>query len=430
MFGLIDGNNFYASCERIFRPELRNKPVVVLSNNDGCAIARSNEAKALGIKMGQPYFQIKHLEQEVGLHTFSANFVLYGDISNRIVNICRRFCQEVEVYSVDESFLSFHGYTYVDLQTHCEELRNTILKGLDVPCSIGIAPTKTLTKVANKIAKKFPEKTKGVYILDNKKKIEAALKWFPLEDVWGIGRRYYDRFSKIGIITAWDFTQLPEDYVKKEMGIYGVRMHRELRGISQYDISTVRKPKKGIGTTRTFDVRTNDLDVLKERISTFAFKCSEKLRKQNSCCRFVTVWVTTDKHKTDLKQYSNSFTVALVNPSSSAIELSKSAIKALEKIFLPYFQYKKAGVMVTEFVPDNERMTSLFGEDVHEKHKPIMAVIDNMNKRLGSDKIKLASMDIQKTWKMNQKNLSPRYSTDLNQIISVNSLPIAKDRDV
>lgn len=420
MFGLIDGNNFYASCERIFRPELRKVPVVVLSNNDGCAIARSNEAKKLGIKMGEPYFQIQHLEKEAGLKVFSANFVLYGDISNRVVNICRRYCQDVEVYSVDESFLDFHGYPYVDLQKHCEDLREFILSGLDLPTSIGLAPTKTLAKVANKIAKKFPEKTNSVYMIDTPERIEKALKWFPLEDIWGIGRRYYERFSARGIKTAWDFTQLPEAFVQKEMGIYGVRMHKELRGIPQYDLS-VPKPKKGIATTRTFDKRTSDLSELEERVSTFAYKCSEKLRKQKSCCRYLTVWITTDRFKQDLKQYSNSITRTLPNPSNSAIDLSKVAKEALNKIYLPYFQYKKAGVMVTEFVPETARMTSLFERDNFDNHKPLMEVIDVMNKRLGGEKLKLASMDVQRTWKMNQKNLSPRYSTDLNQVIKVNA---------
>lgn len=418
MFGLIDGNNFYASCERIFRPDLRGKPVIVLSNNDGCAIARSNEAKALGIGMGVPAFQISDIIKEHNVAVFSANFILYGDISNRITNICRRYCQDIEVYSIDESFLDFHGYDHIDLQTHCEELREYVLNGLDIPTSIGIAPTKTLCKVANKIAKKFPEKTKSVYIIDSAKKIEKALKWFPLGDVWGIGRRYNERFAKIGIKTAWDFTQLPEQFVQNEMGIYGLRMHRELRGIPQYGL-TESKPKKGIATTRTFDKRTDDLEILRERVSTFAYKCAEKLRKQNSCCQYVTVFIHTDRFKTDLKQYSNSVTITLSNPSNSSIELAKASIKALEKIYLPHFQYKKAGVMVTEFVPDTERMTSLFDEDLHDKHKPIMAVIDKMNRRLGADKIKLGSMDVQRTWKMNQKNLSPRYTTDFNQILKI-----------
>ncbi|MGC4129201.1 MAG: Y-family DNA polymerase [Bergeyella sp.] len=418
MFGLIDGNNFYASCERIFRPELRDKPVVVLSNNDGCVIARSNEAKALGIPMGAPAFQIEDIVQKEKVFSFSANFILYGDISNRIVNICRRYCKDIEVYSIDESFLDFNGYTYTNLQEHCEELRNYILNGLDIPCSIGLAPSKTLAKVANKIAKKYPEKTKSVYMIDTPEKIEKALKWFPLEDIWGIGRRYNERFSKMGIQTAWDFTQLPEKFVQKEMGIFGLRMHKELRGIPQYDLSEP-KAKKSIATTRTFEKRIDDIEYLKERISTFAYKCSEKLRRQNSCCRYVTVFIKTDRFKPDLKQYSNSITLTLLNPSNSAIELSKSAVNALEKIYMPFFQYKKAGVIVSEFVPETERMTSLFDTDFHEIHSPLMLVMDKLNKRIGSDKVKLASMDVQRTWKMNQKKLSPRYTTDLNQIIKV-----------
>lgn len=418
MFGLIDGNNFYASCERIFRPELRDKPVVVLSNNDGCAIARSNEAKQLGIKMGQPYFQIRHLEQEAGLKVFSANFILYGDISNRIVNICRRYCRDVEVYSIDESFLDFHGYPHHNLQQHCEDLRETVLRGLDIPVSIGLAPTKTLAKVANKIAKKFPYKTNSVYLIDTPAKIEKALKWFSLDDVWGIGRRYFERFSARGIKTAWDFTQLPEDFVQKEMGIYGLRMHKELRGIPQYEL-TEAKPKKGIATTRTFDKRTDDLKDLEERVSTFAYKCAAKLRKQRSCCRYVTVFIVTDRFKPDLKQYGNSLTITLANPTNSAIDLSKAAKEALHRIYLPYYQYKKAGVIVTEFVPETARMTSLFEKDRFAEHAPIMQVMDRMNRRLGADKIKLASMDVQRTWKMNQKNLSPRYTTDLNQLLTV-----------
>lgn len=421
MFGLIDGNNFYASCERLFRPDLRDKPVIVLSNNDGCAIARSQEAKDLGIKMGAPAFLIEDIIKNHNVAVFSANFILYGDISNRIVNISRRYCQDIEVYSVDEQFLGFQGYEYLNLKDHCNDLRNTVYNGLDIPCSIGLAPTKTLAKVANKIVKKHSDELGHTYVIDSQNKIEKALKWLPMEDVWGIGRKYAERFSKIGIKKAWDFTQLPEAYVQKQMGVYGLRMHKELRGIPQYDLSE-KKNKKGIGTSRTFDKRTADLEVLKERISTFAFKCSEKLRKQNSCCNFVTVFITTDRFKLDLKQYSNSITIALPNPSSSAIELSAMALKGLEKIFLPFFQYKKAGVMLTEFVPDNERLSSLFDEDLHEKHKPIMTVIDRMNRRLGADKIKLGSMDIQRTWKMNQKNLSPCHSTDINQLLKVKAV--------
>lgn len=421
MFGLIDGNNFYASCERVFNPSLRKRPVVVLSNNDGCVIARSNEAKALGIPMGAPFFKYQQLIQENGVAVFSANFVLYGDLSNRMVNIARRYCKDIEVYSIDEAFLDLHGYEHFDLYDHCLKLRTNILNGLDIPTSVGVAPTKTLAKVANKIAKKFPERTNGVYILDTPKKIEKALQWFPLEDVWGIGRRLNEKFQRQGVRTAWDFVQLPESYVYSVMGILGTRVQRELRGESQYEL-TVPKSKKGIATTRTFDKMTDDLEVLKERISTFAYKCSEKLRAQGSCCNHITVFLRTNFFREDMNQYSNSITITLPNPTNSAIELNKYALMALEKVYRSDFLYKKAGVMVSSFVPETERITSLFEEDYHQKHQPIMKVMDYMNKRLGEDKVKLASMDLQRTWKMHQKNLSKRYSTDIRQVIVIKAI--------
>lgn len=418
MFGLIDGNNFYASCERVFNPSIRNKPIVVLSNNDGCAIARSNEAKALGIPMGAPYFQIQDIVKAHDVKVFSANFVLYGDLSNRMFNITRRYCKDIEVYSIDEAFLDFNGYEYFNLEEHCLELRSKVLNGLDIPTSIGIAPTKTLAKVANKIAKKYTDRTKGVYVLDTPKKIEKALKWFPFEDVWGIGRRYFEKFKKDGVKTAWDFTQLPESYIHKIMGIVGVRMYKELKGEPQYGL-TVPKSKKSIATTRTFEKMTDDEEYLKERISTFAFKCAQKLRQQKSCCAHITVFLTTNYFREDLRQYSNSITITLPNPSNSSIELAKYAHIALEKIYKKDYLYKKAGVIVSSFVPDNERIVSLFDEDLHQKHYTLMKVVDKMNHRLGGDKIKLASMDIQRTWKMNQKNLSQRYSTDIRQVIEI-----------
>jgi DNA polymerase V len=289
------------------------------------------------------------------------------------------------------------------------ELREDVFKGLDLPTSIGLAETKTLAKVANKIAKKFPEKTRSVYSIDSPAKIEAALKWFPLEDIWGIGRRYYDRFIKYGVHTAWDFVQLPDDFLRDEMGIYGVRMKKELLGIRQYEM-TVSEPKKNIATTRTFDTGHAEYDYVWERVSTYASECARKLREQNSCCKHVTVFITTDRYKMDQVQYSNSFTITLPNPSNSGIEISKAAKKALDQIFIDGLKYRKAGVITGTFVPDNERMTSLFDEDNHEKHAPLMKTIDSLNNRLGKQKVKLASMDIQKTWKMDQKHLSPIYT--------------------
>lgn len=408
MIALIDGNNFYASCERIFNYEWRSRPVVVLSNNDGCAIARSNEAKALGIPMGEPYFKLKHFEKSHGLVVCSANFVLYGDISNRVVQITRRYCNDIEVYSIDESFLFLDGYS--NPYERMVDLRRDVLQGLDLPTSIGIAPSKTLAKVANKIAKKFPDKTGSVYMIDTYKKLEAALKWFPLEDIWGIGRRYHERFKNSGAHTAWDFTKFPDDFLRNEMGILGVRMKKELLGEAQYTM-TVPEPKKMISTTRTFDTGHAEYDYVHERVSTFASECARKLREQKSCCRHVTVFIMTDRFKQNQVQYSDSFTVTLPNPSNSSIEISKYAKKALDKIFIPGPKYRKAGVITGTFVPENERMTSMFDLDNHDRHAPIMQAMDMMNNRLGKQKIKLASQDIQRTWKMEQKHLSQRYST-------------------
>lgn len=408
MIALIDGNNFYASCERIFRYDCRNKPVVVLSNNDGCAIARSNEAKALGIKMGEPYFKIKHFEKSHGLYVFSANFVLYGDISNRVVQIVQRYCNDIEVYSIDESFLFLDGYS--DQENRMRQLRNDVLKGLDLPTSIGMAETKTLAKVANKIVKKFPKELGSVFKIETKSQIEKALRWFPVEDLWGIGRQYEIKLKKFGVKKAWDFVQLPDDFLRDEMGIYGVRMKKELLGDRQYEM-TIPEPKKNIATTRTFDRANADYNYVCERISTYASECARKLREQKTCCKHVTVFVITDRFKVDQPQYSNSFTVTIPNPSNSAIEISKFAKKALDKIFIHGFKYRKVGVITGTFVPDTERLTSMFDEDLHEKHAPLMLAIDQINKTLGTHKVKLASMDIQKTWKMDQKHLSPKYST-------------------
>lgn len=408
MIALIDGNNFYASCERIFRPDWRDKPLVVLSNNDGCAIARSSEAKALGIAMGEPYFKLKHFEKTHGLIVRSARFDLYGNISNRVVQIVKRYCKDIEVYSIDESFLFLDGY-YNSFEK-MQELRREVLGGLDLPTSIGMAPTKTLAKVANKIVKKYPKELGSVYKIETQSQIEKALRWFPVQDLWGIGRQYDKKFTQFGIKKAWDFVQLPDDFLRKEMGIYGVRMKKELLGKRQYEMST-SKPKKNIATTRTFDKSYSDYEYVAERVSTYASECARKLRQQNSCCKNVTVFITTDRYKIHHSQYSNSFTITLPNPSYSSIEIIKSAKKALDMIFVQGLQYRKAGVIIGSFVNENERMISLFDQDIHEKHTPIMKTMDLLNEKFGTQKVKLGSMDIQKTWKMEQKNLSPKYHT-------------------
>lgn len=403
MIALVDANNFYASCETFYNVKFRGKPLVVLSNNDGCVVARSKEAKELGIKMSEPKFKITHFVKSHGLIICSGNFQLYGELSNRMKSIINRYCDQVESYSVDESFIFGDGYS--DLENRMIEMRNKIFTGLDLATSVGIAPTKTLSKVANKIVKTFSADLGHVYTIDSQEKIEKALKWFPIGDVWGIGRKYEKRFLNYGVKKAIDFVNLPDAFLKKEMGVYGIRMKSELLGNREYDISYSEKNKQ-IATTRTFDNSTDDFDFITERIVTFASECSRKLRNQQSCCRHITVFLTTNFFRPDLPQYSNSFTITLPNPYNSSIEISKHAKIALEKVYKKGYQYKKAGVILSTFVPENERIISLYDADLFPKQKPVMDALDSINRKLGIPKVKLAGMNLDRTWIMKQEHLS------------------------
>lgn len=403
MIALVDANNFYASAEGFYNVKYRGKPLVVLSNNDGCVIARSNEAKKLGIPMGEPKFKILHFVKSHALIICSANFQLYGELSNRMKSIINRYCDQTENYSIDENFLFLDGYS--DIENKMLEMRDKIFRGLDLPTSIGIAPTKTLAKVANKIVKKYSSELGHVYTIDSQDKIEKALKWLPIGDIWGIGRRYEQRFHNHGVKKAIDFVRLPDQFLKKEMGIFGIRMKNELLGNKQYDIS-FKEPNKQIATTRTFDNATDDFEFIEERIVTFSSECSKKLRIQNSCCRHVTVFLTTNFFRPDLPQRSSSFTITLPNPYNSSIEISKYAKIALNKIYKKGFDYKKAGVILSTFVPENERIISLYDTDLFPKHKPVMDAMDSINNKLGVPKVKLAGMNLERTWIMRQEFLT------------------------
>ena len=417
MFALADCNNFYASCQRVFEPKLIGKPVVVLSNNDGCVIARSNEAKALGIPMGAPAFEYEQLFIKNNVTVFSANFALYGDMSQRVMSILSEYSPEVEIYSIDEAFLNFDGFENFNLQTYCEEIQRKVTKWTGIPISIGIAPTKALAKVANRIAKKYPEKTNSVYIIDTEEKRIKALKWLKVEDVWGIGRQHAKRLNAINIITAFDFTELPDYWVKNNMAIVGVRLKHELQGIPSIEMETIH-PKKSIATTRTFDNNYKEYSQLKERVTTFAVSCAEKLRKQKSCCNSIMVFIHTNYHRKDLEQYSQSIVMKLPYPTNSAIELSKFCIQGLQRIFKKGYYYKKAGVIVMDFVPENSKQLKIF-ENSDPRHVPLMQTVDFINASFGQQRVKLAGQDLKKMWKMKQEKLSPRYTTKLDEIITI-----------
>ncbi len=421
MFALLDCNNFFVSCERVLDPSLQEVPVVVLSNNDGCVVSRSNEAKALGIPMGAPVFKYRELFEQHGVKCFSAKFEYYNFKSQQVSAIASEFSPNFEIYSIDELFLDFHGFKYFNLEEYSQNIKDLILQKTKIPVSIGIAPTKTLAKVANRIAKKYPDKFQGVCTLDTTEKIEKALQWLEIGDVWGIGRRLGNKMKDAGVYKAADLLKKPEIWVRKLMGIHGVRMINELKGIKQLELDSPSK-KQSIATTRSFMEMISDKEMLRERVETFAFSCAEKLRKQNSCCKVISVFLQTNRFRKDLPEYKNGFSVVLPNPSSSSIVLSKAANAIFEAIYKDGFLYKKAGVMVSDFVPENQRLINIFEEDVENKHLPIMKAMDSLNKKYGKNKIRLASQNGKPTYE--RKLLSPEYE----EFLKSNTLPEANFR--
>ncbi len=418
MFALIDCNNFYVSCERVFNPKLNNKPVVVLSNNDGCAISRSNEAKALGIPMGAPAFKYEKIFRENNVQIFSSNFPLYGDMSSRVMSILSKFTPNIEIYSIDEAFLKFEGFENYDLESYCQEIKNMVFKWTGIPISIGIAPTKALAKVANRIAKKFPNQTKGVYLINSKQKRIKALKWLNIGDVWGIGFRHSKRLKNIKINTAHDFINLEDAWVRKNMSVVGLRLKKELEGKSVLGLEEVRSPKKAIATTRSFEGTITDYEKIKERVSTFAICCAEKLRAQNSNCNSIYVFVRSNKFQKNKIQYRNGILMTIPFSTNSNMVISKYAVEGLKKIFKQGINYKKAGAIVMGLDSSNNHQLNLF-ENEDPKHKYLMKTIDFIQKKEGQSKIKLASQDLRKRWKMKQEKLSPNYTCKMNDIIKV-----------
>ena len=417
MYALIDCNNFYVSCERIFNPTLSNQAVVVLSNNDGCVISRSEEAKQLGISMGAPFFQYKSLFQKNNVKIFSSNYSLYADISERVMNILYKYTPDIEVYSIDESFLKFNGYDdFFNIEKIAHQIKQEILKGVGVPTCVGLGPTKALAKIANRIAKKFPKQLNGIYSIDSEEKRIKALKWITIEDVWGIGRRLAARLRFLNINNAYDFTQLSDQYIRKEFSVVELRLKKELLGESVLKLEDI-KNKKNIATTRSFEHDENDFEFVKERVVTFASSCAEKLRKQNSNANLISVFIQTNPQKETL-QYRRNVVLKLPFASNSSITLAKYAIKGLEQIYKEGFAYKRAGVIVSGITDANQKQLNLFSDE-DSRHQELMKTIDGLNRKIGETKIKLGSQDLERTWKMRQEHLSKNYTTNINQLIEI-----------
>ena len=421
MYALVDCNNFYASCERVFQPKLNGKPVAILSNNDGCVISRSNEAKEAGVPMGAPAFQIKELVKEKKVTLFSSNYALYGDLSNRVMAILNQFTPNLEIYSIDEAFLNFDGLNVLEYHNYGIQIKNRIQKWVGIPVCIGFAETKALSKVANKIAKKFQDRTQGVYVIDTEEKRIKALKWTKIEDVWGIGYRMNKKMKLRNIKTALDFIQPQhEAWIKREMGVVGLRLKYELEGKSVLDLEPILNQKKSISVTRSFPKQIADFDLLRERVATFASVCAEKLRKQNSCCHTIIVLLVVDRHSVQTSKYYFNLAVTLPFSTNSTLTISNTAIAILKKLYVgnENIKFKKAGVIVTELIDEDKKQFQLFEEE-NPKHLALMKVMDKLNTKIGTKKVKLATQDLTLTWNMNQKLLSHKFTTNFKEILEI-----------
>lgn len=417
MFALVDCNNFYASCERVFNPSLNGKPVVVLSNNDGCVIARSNEAKQLGIKMGEPAFKIVDFLEKNKVAVFSSNYQLYGDMSQRVMNMLAQFTPEIEIYSIDEAFLNLSGLC-IDPEAYAQQIRKSIFKGTGIPVSVGIGFTKVLAKMANHYAKKNPE-NKGIFVLAGQEKIDACLKQFEAKEVWGIGRQYASLLLENDVKTAWDLINMPENWIRKQMTVVGLRIKKELEGISCLPMELIVPTKKAICTSRSFGESQTELEPIKEAVATFASKCAHKLRKQQTCAGVMMVFIHTNGFKNEEPQYAQNFVYKLPVATNSSFELIKYALFALQHIFKKGYHYKKAGVIVSEIVPATQVQGSLFDTVDRQQHSVIMKMMDQINCRYGSNTLKIAAQGSGWKWRLRQEKLSRCYTTRLNEIIEV-----------
>jgi DNA polymerase V len=418
MVALIDANNFFVSCERVFNPKLKGKPVIVLSNNDGCTVSRSNEAKALGIKMGVPLFEIRELVRKEKVHVFSSNYTLYGDLSDRMMQIIASTWPEIETYSIDEAFIDLRGYPESMLPDLAARVRSTILQWIGLPVSIGIAPTKVLAKVASKVAKKNGS---GVCALMNRPGIEEALKSFPVEDLWGVGRRYSVKLNSYGIITAYQLSRQSAPWVNKIMTVNGLRIHQELNSIPCIPVERFTAKRKAIGSAKGFGITVSDLGELKEALSTYTSTCAAKMRVQNHAASVLTVFLQTNYFNKQEKQYSGFKTISLPTPTSLSPTLIKYALHALKEIFRPGFNYKRVGILLTGFVPDTTIQEDLFDCLIdRSKLTSIQKTIDKINTRYDRNQLWFACQGLNtKRWKMKQEKLSPKFTTSIKEILEV-----------
>ena len=411
ILALVDCNSFYASCEKVFVPSLANKPVVVLSNNDGCVIARSAEAKAFGIPMGKPAFECRELFRRHDVAVFSSNYTLYGDLSARVMKTLATFTPSLEVYSIDEAFLDLTGMPY-DVVAYSQHIRETVRRWTGIPVAIGLGPTKTLAKVANKLSKKNSD-LDGVLDFGASPNPDGLLEQVPVGDVWGIGRRYAAMLERYGVVNARQFRDLPRDFVKRKMTVGGLHTLLELQGIPCIDLESIAPAKKSVTASRSFGQPVTRIEEMREALAVYTSRAAERLRKARMVANGVTVWVQTNNFIEGEPQYANSAFSALPGASAHTSEILQVAMQVLERIFRKGYRYKKAGVMLSGLEPIGCRQLSLLDPvpPSDPKAERLMAVLDRANARWGRDTLRLAACGIKQDWKMKQAARSPKYTT-------------------
>jgi DNA polymerase V len=422
MKAIVDCNSFYAACERVFKPALHGKPVVVLSNNDGCIVSRSDEAKQLGVGMAAPYYQSKGIIEQHGVAVFSSNYHLYGDMSWRVMETLRMLAPDVEVYSVDEAFLDLDGIDETLLQEYGMMLKKTTEQWTGIPVSVGIAPTKVLSKVANRLAKKNKQSTGGVMVLPTPAHQREALERTAVEDIWGVGRESAKKLKLFNILNGWQLRNMSEEWAKKNLGgIVGIRLIRELNGEPCIEMKDPLKSKKMIATTRMFGKPVFELKQLKEAVATYTTRAAEKLRRQHAAAKIINVFVVTNDYGNDYQYAPRTRGTYTTLPAASSIthELISHALPLVEQLFKKGSRYLKAGVMLSGIVPDTAVQSNMFEPPAPGNMRKLMSMIDNVNFSMRDDVVKFAAAGTAKNWKMRQEKRSARFSTRWEEIKTV-----------
>lgn len=431
-FALIDGNNFYVSCERLFNPRLHARPVVVLSNNDGCCVARSNEAKAMGIAMGTPYFKIRHDYEASGGLALSSNYTLYADLSARMMSIIGQYSDRQEIYSIDESFLEWRGCSHFDLSRMAHELREQVDRWIGIPVGVGIGETKTLAKVANRLAKRHPDfMAQGICnltVLDPERR-HSYLQQVPVSDVWGIGRRWSSRLEALNIRSAWDLSRAEPNRLREHFNVVVARTALELRGMPCLPLEEVPPAKQQIIASRSFGQRVSDIESLRQAISTHVARAAEKLRQQGSKAGALVVFLNTPPFQPNLPQYHPSLSIRIHAPSSDTLYLSQLALQGLKTLYKAGYAYQKAGVMLMDLCPERESTGSLFDTlEPGSQRGPLLDVVDAINRQMGRETLWMASQGLTRVeqasarWRMNRRTLSPAYTTRWDQLPRVRAI--------